>query len=354
MTPTQPSQATFEDLKVFPTGEIPIIDRFMQAQGIPRSRWLLGTRWRPEDIDDVDKVASASLNELDILYRNVFRLSKYPDTGLRFGKALNLSRWGILGTAMVSAENLSAALLTQRRFLPLIHSRYQMDYIIKGEDVIITATHARTWPLPISKVQSLELLASSMATHLSDLLYQPFRFKRIEFPYTEPSHKDSYYTHCTEEVQFVCPEMKLWIPIEIFALPLRFSNPVAFKQAVDICEAELQKILNYQTNDTSQIVKRALSKCNTDFPKLEAMAEKLSISSRTLKRRLQQSGTSYRDLVRDSQLEIAQTLLEDHTLSLAEISIQCGFKNSSGLREAFKNRLGITPRDYQKSIQSNK
>lgn len=344
------SQTTFEDLEIFPTGEIPIIDKFMHEQGIPRSHWLLGTRWKPSDIDEIENIASASLKELDILYRNVFRLSTYPDTGLRFGRALNLSRWGILGTALVSAKDLRDALLTQRRFLPLIHSRFVMDYEVTSEDVIISASHASTWPLPISKQQSFELLAASFCSHFSDLLYQPFFFKKIEFPYPQPAYIESYHRHCAESAVFDSPQMKLWVPIGVFETPLRLSNPVAFKQAVDICEAELQQILDYQTNDTSQIVKRALAKCNTVFPKLEEMAEQLNVSPRTLKRRLNQSGTTYRALVREIQLEMAQTLLTDDSLAINDISTQCGFKNSSGLRDAFKNKLGITPSEYQKNL----
>jgi AraC-like DNA-binding protein len=349
---TEKHKRAFEDLEIFPTGEIPLIDIFMAEQDIPRSRWLLGTKWQPSDIDQVEKISSASLRELDILYRNVFRLSKYPDVGLRFGTSLNLSRWGIFGTAMLSAKDLSDALLTQRRFLPLMHSRFDMNYEVINDDVVISADHNHTWPLAIEEKHSLEILASTLCSHLSVLLDEPFLFKLIDFPFPKPAYFSSYSKYCSVSSTFNASQMKMWIPVKFFSYPLKLSNPVAFKQAVDICESELQKLLDYQTKDSCQLVRHALSKCKSKFPKLEEMASQLHISPRTLKRRLNQSNTSYRSLVKNAQLEMAQQLLVDQHIPISDIAKQCGFHNTAGLRDAFKRHLNTTPSNFRKKLHN--
>ncbi len=350
MKVSSPVNTTFEEMEIFPVGEIPIFDSFMKEQGISRERWLLGTRWTEEDIDKLDKPFLASSNELDILYRNVLRLSKYPDSGLRLGERLNLSRWGILAMPMLFAENLGEALLTQKEFLPLLRSSIETDYEYTGNDLIVSVSLSRKWTARMNEQQHLELFVSSFRAHISDLLCKLFFFKRAEFPFSAPEYEASFYPKCSYHVEFDRPQMRLWIPKDVLFSPLKMSNRIAFKQAMEKCNSELKRIRDHESNDTCLMVKELLEKSNMGFPKLDEMAMNLDMSGRTLKRHLHRSGTTYRSLVGEAQLDKAKLLLVDSNMAIGDIATQCGFRSGTGLRDAFKRQYEISPKDYRKNL----
>ncbi len=66
-------------------------------------------------------------------------------------------------------------------------------------------------------------------------------------------------------------------------------------------------------------------------------------SDRTLKRRLQQEGSSFRALAQAARHARAQALLEAGHLSLTEIAAELGFADLSSFSQAFKRWSGAAP-----------
>ena len=74
-----------------------------------------------------------------------------------------------------------------------------------------------------------------------------------------------------------------------------------------------------------------------------ALARLLGVSDRTLKRRLQQEGSSFRALAQAARHARAQALLEAGHLSLTEIAAELGFADLSSFSQAFKRWSGAAP-----------
>ncbi|NQZ92439.1 MAG: helix-turn-helix domain-containing protein [Moritella sp.] len=72
------------------------------------------------------------------------------------------------------------------------------------------------------------------------------------------------------------------------------------------------------------------------------IASALFMSSRTLNRRLLESGTSYRGLIEKYKLEKALQLLEQPGIKKIDIAFQLGFSDSSSFTRAFKRWSGGT------------
>ncbi|WP_328387268.1 AraC family transcriptional regulator [Nocardia sp. NBC_00416] len=84
--------------------------------------------------------------------------------------------------------------------------------------------------------------------------------------------------------------------------------------------------------------------------RLPAVAYALGWSPRQLRAVLTQSGTTFRDVRREEALRAARALLDDPraTLSIAELATRCGF-TPTWFSAAFKERFGLTPREYRRS-----
>ncbi|WP_160175196.1 AraC family transcriptional regulator [Ruegeria halocynthiae] len=85
-------------------------------------------------------------------------------------------------------------------------------------------------------------------------------------------------------------------------------------------------------------------------PKLSDAAVELGLSERTLNRRLQEEGTSFRALATRAQLKLANAFLSDPHLSLAETAHLCGFSDQSSFTQAYRRWTGRTPNADRKSL----
>ena len=84
----------------------------------------------------------------------------------------------------------------------------------------------------------------------------------------------------------------------------------------------------------------------------QAVANMVNVSSRSLRRKLEQQGTSYRHLRDSTRYQAACELLDNTTLSLAAIAEQLGYADARSFRRAFKRWSGLLPSDYRRRPRS--
>ncbi len=83
-------------------------------------------------------------------------------------------------------------------------------------------------------------------------------------------------------------------------------------------------------------------------PTLADAARGLGLSTRTLHRRLEQEGTSFREIKDALRREIALALLEKSELSVAEIAGELGYSEPSAFFRAFQGWTGVAPTVHRK------
>lgn len=82
-------------------------------------------------------------------------------------------------------------------------------------------------------------------------------------------------------------------------------------------------------------------------PQRATVARALGMSERTLQRRLEAEGASFRRLLDDTHKEMARTYFRRHDLSLAEIAYLLGFNDQSSFFRATHRWFGTSPRQYR-------
>jgi AraC-like DNA-binding protein len=80
-----------------------------------------------------------------------------------------------------------------------------------------------------------------------------------------------------------------------------------------------------------------------------ALAEALHMSPRTLQRRLEGEGTALTDVVARARRDLAEKLLSDASLPLAEVAARCGFSELATFSRAFKRWTGKPPGQWRRS-----
>jgi AraC-like DNA-binding protein len=103
--------------------------------------------------------------------------------------------------------------------------------------------------------------------------------------------------------------------------------------------------------DAQNLIKDALP---SGIPFAAEIGKHLGMSTRTLSRRLAEKGTTYRQLVQDTQHQVCTELLTNTTETVSEIAFQTGFSEQSAFNRAFKRWTGQSPLDYRKGNTSSK
>jgi AraC-like DNA-binding protein len=84
-----------------------------------------------------------------------------------------------------------------------------------------------------------------------------------------------------------------------------------------------------------------------DMPSFEQLTGLLNMSARTLRRRLEKEGTSYRRIKDNARRDIAITLLSRDGLTVSAVAERTGFSDPSAFHRSFKKWTGQSPGSYR-------
>ncbi|MCH2189401.1 MAG: AraC family transcriptional regulator [Gammaproteobacteria bacterium] len=138
---------------------------------------------------------------------------------------------------------------------------------------------------------------------------------------------------------------------------LAATNALGDKTIAQFFDAHLENELAAVSNDEAleKMVRATVANSLSDgVPTLSFIASQLGLGSRTLQRRLTESGHSFQRVVDMARKDLAKRLLRETDYTLSEIAFLTGFSEQSGFNRAFKRWAGQTPRSYRLSSNTSK
>lgn len=94
---------------------------------------------------------------------------------------------------------------------------------------------------------------------------------------------------------------------------------------------------------SEQVVAELKRSLPSGRPDLADIARRMTMSERTLQRRITEEGHSFRDLLVAARRELGQRLLADHKIEIDEIAFLLGYQDSTSFNRAFREWEGVTP-----------
>jgi AraC-like DNA-binding protein len=98
--------------------------------------------------------------------------------------------------------------------------------------------------------------------------------------------------------------------------------------------------------DVRREVIESLGQCE---PSIESIAAALGVAPRSLQRRLQAHGRSFKDVVAEARLALARRYLGDPALSLTDAAFLLGYSDLSAFSRAFRRWTGTSPQMARRS-----
>ena len=86
--------------------------------------------------------------------------------------------------------------------------------------------------------------------------------------------------------------------------------------------------------------------------KFEYVAQSLNMSARTLRRKLHDENSSFRQLVDELRRDMAIRYLRDTALTVEDIAETLGFSDAANFRQAFRKWTKATPHEFKNASRA--
>jgi len=272
------------------------------------------------------------------------KLSGDDSLFLKVGQQVGIESYNTLGFALMSCANLRDAITLLLRYDKLFFQPIWTPY--KTDGGLLLRINLETGSP--KQQQLFTELAFSMLSKTSSALYRGrVEGAEIHLAYPAPAHKDYYQKAILAEISFNREFSQLYVPDSALDIPVRTANiseHIVFKQQ---CE-EMLRSLN-EVGETTSALRRVLIQSAGDFPDIAQVADHLHVSERTLRRRLKNEATSFRDILDEIRNLLAREYLVKTSLTVAEIAHLLDFSEAVHFRRAFVRWNSITPGDYRQT-----
>ncbi len=298
-----------------------------------------------------DIVRDSSQTVTSAQYINFIRAarqtSQNPAIGLDIGVKTDLSLLGPVGYIELSAKTLYEAMKLSQRFQRYFRIPSVIDVARNITDADYNMQILLNTPQPDIHHILMEWGVIASSRRVEELLGIALKPKRVCLDYPPPSYAGQYEKLLGCEVLFDQPVTEICYPKTILDMPICGYDPDINKSILGLCERLTMKLQGHISisEEVCALIKERIG----FFPDIERVAEKMDISSRTLRRLLANQNTSYQKLLDQCRREIAEDCLLRTKMTIAEVAKLCGFSEPQSFSKAFKKWSGKTPGEFRQT-----
>ncbi|MEE4191038.1 MAG: AraC family transcriptional regulator ligand-binding domain-containing protein [Halieaceae bacterium] len=292
------------------------------------------------------------------LLRNIEAAGAEPGWAVRVGAQLNIGTHGPLGFAALSAPTLGAALKVMAEYHPVRITTLAAELRTQGRQVLFSmrdlsgdAHYHRVTSESILRV--LEALVETIVGHpVGD-------YVTIRFPWPAPNYVAELEHVYGARCEFDADAVALVIPASWTHLPSPLYDESSYRANIAKCRQVISRLA--PSSNTAEQVRGVLAshfdqvRAGTGgghpAPGLEELAQELHSTPRTLIRRLKRQATSYRELLESEQLECADALLQQASLSVADVAERMGYSDPANFGRAFRKLTGVSPAAWRRGLR---
>lgn len=308
-----------------------------EEQGLSAAQCLEDTRIDPARLFDAEGEVTAA-QEMQVMRNLQRRLPQHSGLGLEAGLRLRLSTHGILGYALLSSATLREAVAMLLRYLDLAYAYCDLRVEEHRPEAHVLIDESAT-PADVRQFVIERTVGGAYALS-HEMLGRGFPVRRMQFRFPRPAHAARYEALVGVMPQFGADSNRLVVDSALLDQPLPQAHAMTQRLCEDQCRLLLQQ--RRARSGLAEAVRDQLLRDAERMPEIEAVAAALHISSRTLRRRLEGEGTSYRDLADEVRCTLAEGWLAA-SLTVEEVAARLGFSEASSFIRAFKRWTGRTP-----------
>lgn len=293
-----------------------------------------------------DPSARISLVQTAMLLTAAVRLTGQPALGYEMGLNSSLTSHGIMGFGMMTSPTVGDAVRMGVEFLQLRVPVLSAQLRVEGDVAAVEVTE--TFPLGELRRILFDTFLVKLARLAPSLTGGQVGYDDVElwFDYPEPEYHAAFAEQLPP-MRFDMGSNEMRAQARVLDLRLETADPLHAKLVEEQCRRELEQL--GLAGDIVGQVRATLRGSDGGYPTLVEVAELLHVSPRTLRRRLQERGTSYAQLLDAARRADAIRLLTTTALSVEQVGTQLGYADARGFRRAFSGWTGTSPSEFREA-----
>ncbi|WP_175942489.1 AraC family transcriptional regulator [Caballeronia sp. BCC1704] len=317
----------------------------LAEQGIAPADSLRGTGVSVEALQDASVLTS--IGQYATVCRNAISLSCDPATPFKVGRKLHLSAYGMYGYALMSCLSLRDYFKLGVKYHRLATPTVAIEWTEYPDRMV--------WTFPDAFISSpsrelrefiIEQQYTQHVTHLQDVaggLCPPIK---ACFSYAAPAHADIYPEYLGCVCYFEQEQCELIYDSAILDRKPQLAHQLTASLLQETCDRLIGQAKT--SSGVAGEVYQILMSTPGVFPGMEATAEQMHMTTRTLRRRLQAEGTSFLAIVDDVRRSLALEYLKTTKMNTDDVAMLLGFSDTANFRRALKRWTGKGPGELRK------
>jgi AraC-like DNA-binding protein len=334
------------DDRIYPTQKISVLLEALACEGVPTERALAGVGLTEQEV--ADPATRVSLTQVIACCRNAIGLSPDPMFAYRTGLRFHMPAYGMYGFAMLSSMDFRQTMRFAEQYHQLAAPLVDLAFAEEDGAGIWTIS-----PKPHPQIDSVlyrHVVELYFGIHTSlhrDVMGPDFTPREVQVTFPPPPDPHGYAHALGTPVRFGQRMNQLVFDAAWLDRRPGLGNALTYSQISEICDRLLDE-LQRQAGIIGGVRHLLLSRLMQDM-NLEDVAGELGVSVRTLRRRLADRGTSYRQIVDGLRREVAIKYLRDTNMTVEDVAFALGFDDAANFRRAFRRWTSATPQHFRRA-----
>jgi AraC-like DNA-binding protein len=267
-----------------------------------------------------------------------------PHFGLHAGARLGPGLLHLLGHLARSENTAAEAYAVAARYLRVLHEGVTIALERDGGIASCRLVAAPGLELPpIATEFFLAMWICYGRKVVGDIDHE---LNEVRFAHPAPAEIDEYRRLFRSRVVFGAARNELIFPVWNLELPTANADPVLAAVLAEKIERLLAPFSD-QPWLGSRVREWLIAQLRGGSPRIDALAAHLHMSERTLRRRLAEEGTTFKQIRDEVRRELAIGYVQERLLSTGEIAFLLRYSEPSAFQRAFKRWTKLTPSEYR-------
>jgi AraC-like DNA-binding protein len=264
-----------------------------------------------------------------------------PCIGLRIADTVKPGALGAYEYLLRNSTSLRAAIELANRYERVVDDLARVALIENGALAAFRLWRLGDYPLPVQGIECVFTVIVRIVTEL--FLGKP---TEVRFAHALAGSLEERTRRFGCPVRFDQPFHEIVFEASVLDRPIVAADP----RLGEVLEEHVQRLMAALPTEDAflQRVRTSLAELlAAGSASLETLAGALHLSERTLRRRLDEQGTSYKQLLDELRKELALYYVGRTDQSLEQVAARLGFTEPSTFYRAFKRWEGTTPAAYR-------
>jgi AraC-like DNA-binding protein len=297
----------------------------------------------PELCDDPE--ARVPVTALHALWEAELARGVSRDAALSGATRYAPSDYALVGFVCMHCATLGEALQQLARYLELWTDEPRLTL---EADATLRLTYATSLPDRPGLRMATEATLAEVLHNARQVLSTELVPRSVSFTHPSPPSSAAYDAFFGTRVRWEQPHSELGLWPEQLALEIPRDDPALGAFLRDIANQALASRADAPSSLQEELRSLLAEELSKGVPTLDRLARRMATSPRTLRRRLESEGTSFRDLLDETRADLARSYVAQGAMSLCEVAFLLGFSEPSAFHRAFKRWTGSTPASFRR------